>query len=125
MSEDQVKQVSFDAVTDADKQIEIVSYVDKNNDPYKYDISYVDVNGQKQTQTINFQHGPVKEYGINGVTMEYLLVIIADRLKAFQNSKFACGENEQALMNVNDALDILNHRTRKRIERGVEGKNVV
>lgn len=126
MSDDQVvRKIEFDAVSSIDKKFEIVSRLGEYDYPFLYDVSFTDNNGQKQTITIKFQNGVESETGINGVTMESLLVIIADRLKAFQNSKFACGENEQALMNVTDALDILNHRTRKRIERGVEGKNVV
>src|SRR5690606_27740942 len=39
---------------------------------------------------ICFQNGPINENGINGVTQEALLAIVADRLRSFQAGKFAC-----------------------------------
>lgn len=70
---------------------------------------------------ILFQHGPIKEFGVNGITQEALLAIIADRLRGFQAGPFACDANEQALMAVQSALWHLQTRTRERILRGVEG----
>ncbi len=77
------------------------------------------------SKSIDFQHGPVKEKGINGVSMEALLVIIKDRLEGFQTSAFACSENEQALNHVNTALRVLNERTKTRIAQNVEGESKV
>ena len=74
--------------------------------------------------TILFQNGPIQEHGVNGITQEVLLAIVADRLRAFQAGPFACPENRNALMHVEDALTWLKSRTQKRMERGVEGQNV-
>lgn len=71
--------------------------------------------------TILFQHGPIGEVGINGVTHEVLLAILIDRLAAFERGPYECGENREALNACVLALNKLNERTRKHIARGVEG----
>ncbi len=48
-------------------------------------------------QRINFQEGPIKEVGINGLTNEDLIVMVIERLEGFQNSEFACADNADAL----------------------------
>ncbi len=68
-----------------------------------------------------FQNGPIKEFGINGVTQEALLAIIIDRLRSFQAGPFSGRENAIALTHCEDALMWLQRRTRARIARGVEG----
>jgi hypothetical protein len=70
---------------------------------------------------ILFQNGPIKEAGVNGITQEALLAIVADRLRSFQAGPYACDDNEQALMAVQSALFHLQKRTKARIARGVEG----
>ena len=74
---------------------------------------------------IDFQNGPIKENGVNGVTNEALLAILIDRLRGFQGqfrpTQFACRENAIALTHCEDALSWLQKRTRERIKRGVEG----
>lgn len=76
-------------------------------------------------QTLDFQHGPIKENGINGITNEVLLAIVIDRLEGFESSKFACIENAAALAFIRKALAALESRTKAREARGVEGTNVV
>lgn len=71
---------------------------------------------------INFQNGPIGEVGVNGISIEALLAIAADRLECFQAGPFACDDNHCALEHVNVAMEILQSRTRDRIARGVEGK---
>ena len=70
---------------------------------------------------ISFQNGPIAENGINGISNEALLAIVEDRLKSFQAGPYACRENALALTHVQDAMHWLHHRTRERIQRGVEG----
>ena len=72
-----------------------------------------------------FQNGPINEHGVNGVTQEVLLAIVADRLESFQAGPFACPENRNALMHVQDAMTWLQSRTKARMARGVEGLNKV
>lgn len=70
---------------------------------------------------IDFQNGPIKEKGVNGVTNEVLLAIVQDRLEGFQRGPFACEENATALVAVQSALAILAARTKRREAAGVEG----
>lgn len=81
---------------------------------------------------LKFQNGPVSA-GINGITNEALLAVVIDRLRSFQNGvpgddlhltakgQFACRENALALTKLEEAMHWLNHRTRARESRGVEG----
>jgi len=68
-----------------------------------------------------FQTGPVKEAGVNGCHHEDLLNIVLHRLETYQAGKFKCRENALAITKIEEALHWLNHRTRQREERGVEG----
>jgi hypothetical protein len=70
---------------------------------------------------IDFQNGPIAEAGVNGVTQEVLLAIVIDRLRSFQAGPFACRENALALTKIEEAQHWLLHRTRARMDRGVEG----
>ncbi len=71
--------------------------------------------------TVLFQNGPIKEFGVNGVTQEALLAIVIDRLRSFQAGPFACDDNQAALYAAQQCLQILQVRTKARIARGVEG----
>lgn len=83
-----------------------------------------DGSGAKGVWDINFQNGPVAEAGINGVTQEALLAIVADRLRSFQAGPFSCRENAVALTHIETAMLWLYKRTLDRMSRGVEGKTV-
>lgn len=72
---------------------------------------------------ISFQNGPIKEFGVNGVTQEALLAIVIDRLRSFQAGPFATGANHNALADCLSALNWLQQHTRDRIKRGVEGSH--
>ena len=70
---------------------------------------------------IHFQEGPIAEAGVNGVTHEALIAILIDRLQSFQAGRYACRENALALTRLEEAQHWLHHRTRARMDRGVEG----
>jgi len=72
---------------------------------------------------IQFQNGPVGEFGVNGISNEALLAIVEDRLLGFQSGQFACRENAIALTKIQEAMMWLQKRTLDRIRRGVEGTN--
>lgn len=72
-------------------------------------------------QTILFQNGPINEVGVNGLTQEVLLAIVADRLRSFQDGPFKCRENALALTKIEEAMHWLQQRTIARMRRGVEG----
>lgn len=70
---------------------------------------------------IHFQNGPIAENGINGLTQEVLLAIVADRLRSFQAGPYSCRENAVALTHIETAQLWLHKRTLERMQRGVEG----
>jgi hypothetical protein len=78
-----------------------------------------------QHATVLFQNGPIAETGVNGVTHEALLEIVADRLRSFQAGPYACQANADALSAVEAAQEALLSRTRARMARGVEGTHAV
>ncbi len=82
-------------------------------------------NGDTTQVTILFQNGPIGEVGVNGLTHEVLLAIIADRLRSFQAGQFACSENAAALESVEAAQRSLKSRTEARLARGVEGTHKI
>lgn len=77
-----------------------------------------------ETIGILFQQGPIPDHGINGVTIESLMEICIDRLNGFQAGPFACDENQRALDHLKASQQVLLERTRARVARGVEGKEV-
>lgn len=79
----------------------------------------------KLRYVMDFQNGPIAENGINGLTNEALLAIVIDRLECFQQGPYKCRENAIALTKLEEALQWLHHRTKKRLERGVEGTSTV
>ena len=81
----------------------------------------VDVAGSENGLDIHFQNGPIAEAGINGVTQEVLLAIVADRLRSFQAGPYSCKENAVALTHIETAMLWLHKRTWDRMARGVEG----
>lgn len=72
-----------------------------------------------------FQNGPIPESGVNGVTHEVLLAIVADRLRSFQKGPYACKANACALTHIEEAQHWLQQRTIERMRRGVEGTHTV
>jgi len=84
----------------------------------------MDAGGKTAGQGILFQNGPINEKGVNGITQEVLLAIVADRLRSFQAGPFACRENALALTKIEEAMHWLQQRTIARMRRGVEGTNI-
>lgn len=74
---------------------------------------------------VEFQEGPIKECGVNGVMNEDLIAMVICRLEHFQKSDFACRENALAITKLEEALLWLRKRTMGRENRGVEGTHKV
>ena len=77
-----------------------------------------------QVGEVNFQCGPIKEAGVNGVMNEDLLVMVKTRLEYFNQTEFRCKENSMAITKLEEALLWLRKRTMGRENRGVEGTHV-
>lgn len=91
---------------------------------HEYRISTVDQSNNRLWH-LSFQNGPINDHGVNGVTQEALLAIVADRLESFQAGPYACLENLNALEHVRYAMTWLASRTKDRMTRGVEGTHTV
>lgn len=88
---------------------------------YQYLVTREDADSQMGF--LNFHQGLVgddEKNWTNGLTNEVVLAIVADRLKGFQEGPLACKENSVALKKIEEALEVLLNRTRKRIDRQVE-----
>lgn len=88
-----------------------------NNACHLYAIEIGDV----PAVTIPFQRGPVKENGVNGISNEALLMIVAHRFEGFQSGQFAGTDNAEALEHVYNALRCMARRTQGRVLAQVEG----
>lgn len=92
---------------------------------HMYEVSgYVGKSGANSV-LIEFQNGPINEVGVNGLTHEALLAIVADRLRSFQKGPYACTANACALTHIEEAQHWLQQRTIERMRRGVEGTHMV
>lgn len=101
-------------------------YIISGFDPYKrpdlvkegqaHDAAILELMREKDeginTYTIGFQNGNPAQ-GWNGVTIETLLAVCADRLEGFQAGPYACAENAGALTSIKAALDSLHSRSRR------------
>lgn len=104
----------------------------KFNAPHHFKViaAQPDTDGEHKGQNrvvgiVNFQEGPIKENGVNGVANEDLLGMVLCRLEGFQNSEYKCRENALAITKIEEALMWLRKRTNARVKRGVEGTSKV
>lgn len=77
-----------------------------------------------QRGQIDFQHGPIKEVGVNGIQHADLYRVLIDRLTCAQAGPFACDENGRQLDLLQEALRIDEARTARRQAAGTEGRNI-
>ena len=120
-----MRQITTHQTNECNEQIELVADdrdPDNGNASHEYVASW---DKGRCDLPIKFQQGPILENGVNGVTNEVLLAIVIDRLEGFQTSKYACRENAIALTKLQEAFHWLEHRTKARGARGVEGTHKV
>ena len=82
---------------------------------------YQVTHGRSTLVDVRFQNGPINECGVNGLTNEVLLEIVADRLRGFQDGEYRCKEKACVLTHIEEAQHWLQQRTIERMRRGVEG----
>lgn len=74
---------------------------------------------------ISWQHGPLgrgaERKEPNGAFVESIIWAAKQRIEFYQSTRFHCEENAEALRHLNDALQQLQARTRRREEAGTEG----
>lgn len=71
---------------------------------------------------LEFQSGPIPEYGVNGLTNEILIGVLVERIGRL-NKMFPCRENSLAITKLEEANHWLNARTARRQAAGIEGKH--
>ena len=70
--------------------------------------------------TFTMQTGPIKEVGINGCQVD-TLIHAAKAIIEKLNDKLPCRENALVITKLDEAIQWLDHRTRDREKRDVEG----
>lgn len=102
------------------------SNAQKYNAPHHFQVRpSADPKSLKVLSFVDFQEGPIKECGVNGVNNEDLIVMVLTRLDSFQKSEFRCRENAVAIGKLEEALLWLRKRTMGREKRGVEGTHSI
>jgi hypothetical protein len=77
-----------------------------------------------QKLVIQFHNGPITSPDdFNGFTNEALLAVVEHRLEKFAEGQFGDDDTKLAREHVSQALYALLHRTKKRLDRGVEGQH--
>ena len=100
----------------------------KFNAPHHFLVADAPQNGDTDARIlarIDFQEGPIKECGVNGVANEDLINMVICRLEHFQRSPFACRENALAITKLEESLMWMRKRTNDRESRGVEGTSTI
>lgn len=94
-------------------------YTDDSHPGHRYHVS----KARSFFGHVNFQDGPVKEVGVNGLTNEVVLAIMIDRTQEL-DKLFPCIENKVALVHLKAALEYFEMRSNARIMQKVDGTNI-
>ena len=94
-----------------------------DTDGHLYEICFRTSQKTGKTIQLEFQRGPAKIDGVNGITNEALLAILAHRIRALNTGPFSCRENSLALTKIEEATHWLEARTKDRVARSVEGES--
>lgn len=82
--------------------------------------------GEPQTECVLlFQNGSPLEVGVNGLTLEIVMDVLAARLEGYQSGPFNHPKNQEALDHIRAAQKALYERSNARVDRGVEGTHEV
>ena len=84
---------------------------------------YIKVDAEKSTVTFQIQEGPIKEVGVNGCQASDMLEYVT-ALFAALNETFPCRENALTITKLEEAQHWQQHRTKDRLQRGVEGRTL-
>lgn len=103
-----------DPVTNAPKRYVISGFNAANNPA-------VEPGDNTNQLVIILQNGTLADAGINGVTAEDLLKVCQEVFLCYQESQFACEENQEALNHIQGALGAMAKRKARRTVEGTEG----
>lgn len=82
--------------------------------------NHIYVRQDKNSIAFTLQKGPIKEVGKNGCQVD-ALISAARSIIGGLNNQHPCRENALAITKLDEALHWLDHRTKEREKRGVEG----
>lgn len=82
--------------------------------------NFVYVRNDKNSLSFTIQDGPIKENGVNGCQVD-TVIHAAKKIIEGLNAKYPCRENSLAITKLDEAIHWLEHRTKDRENRGVEG----
>ncbi len=82
--------------------------------------NFVYVRHDVNSLSFTIQNGPVKEKGVNGCQVDTVIEAAKAILEGL-NKQFPCRENSAAITKLDEALHWLDHRTKDRERRSVEG----
>lgn len=122
-----VREIYSHKVGGLNEVLRVIAFDDRGpgNANHDYRIEPTTCGGNAIGTRIEFQKGPLQETIYpNGISNEALLAVLIDRLEGFQSGPYSCRENAIALTHLQDAMHWLQHRTRERLARGVEGKSI-
>lgn len=85
--------------------------------------NFIYVRHDVNSLSFTLQNGPVKEKGVNGCQVDTIIAAAKTILEGL-NRQYPCRENSLAITKLEEALHWLEHRTKDREARGVEGKSL-
>lgn len=85
--------------------------------------NFIEINNKDNAITFKFQNGPIKEFGVNGCQIDDVVKIVNLIIMGL-NKNFPCRENALVITKLDEAIHWLDHRTKDRIDRNVEGNNI-
>ena len=91
------------------------------NHTYDRPEKHILVNHGMNVVSFKLQNGGVKENGVNGCQVDTMLKTVYQMLSGL-NGKYPSTHNLMALIRIDEAIKLLDARTKERTERGVEGK---
>lgn len=111
------------------KTIDAYAVDERSNAPKRFVISGFDASTNPAAEAgdnlnacvILIQNGPLPEVGVNGVTAEDLLTVVAELYTSYQEGPFACEENAEALEHIQAAQAAIAKRFARREAEGTEG----
>lgn len=69
--------------------------------------------------TVTWQKGLPTDVGVNGCRVDDVLALASEKLRSYQVGSLACEENADALRAIEEALQAMDARRRRRVEQGV------
>ena len=117
-----MKKVNSDLLTE---KYTTVWHEDEFNFNAPHHFTVTETGTGKVLANVDFQEGPIKEVGVNGIHNEDLIAMVIARLEGFQNSEYRCRDNQVAITHLETALLWLRKRTMGREKRNVEGTHTI